>query len=1194
MVTPRSSPEGGPKKLIRYWSRCLWEAMLRDPKVTGEAMVESNWIQAGQLPLSVVDDLNAQLKKPDTSGAPRTGNLVYPDGHPPVSMDKPQRDPVRVLVAPYLLTAVTLPSRARQANAIPPFWVPALVMPNGELQPDPEHLPFVPRALLDPPIGNRLEHWPTPIASWNEYDRRIRDMLADRQEGWTARLQHAEDMFHKVAEITVAEWLQSLPQNCWQRESPVIVPWANQDRSARMILPVCEEWLEKDFLPGTILRVLSPPAERPTASESLIVADQWHLGHFGERPLNQKQRDAVRAVRLLKEGQVQAVNGPPGTGKTSLIKTLIADEVVNAAVAGAEPPCIIVTSTNNRAIRNVLEGLTLPDEDGLPDERKRWLPKLTHLAAFSASTVQAKDAEGLLLLKDLDAKIFSAGYADDAERCFLERFKAWRSSSGVGSLEGLAREVNLTCAEAALKEQLHKVVATIKAKATVVAQAEELVAKENSIRGCYEQLPVTIAVVRAYRTQAEADASAAKQTVSNLNEEHREAIETLGNRAERHPLWMRWFSFLPPVEARRAELLRHAAIALKYLAKDDRPLGSMAAVYNAIDAEFTVRKDAAAIRARDLEEAWTVWTELECWLAEHVDPKATDAFDSARRRIDVELRTRAFSLAMRFREAQFLSRRARWDPCWVLTENKGRQGRDTRPALLRTYAYVVPCVAATVYKAAGHCCYYDGDIERPMDLPIDLLIYDEAGQVSPDLGLPLLGLARRAVAVGDVHQLEPIERFNEASDDRLLQEEGFEEKQWSALRGQGLTHVRGSVMRAFHRATAHCDRDVKEPGVLLRHHFRCVPKIIRYCNDLVYNGQLIPDRPDEEAPWIAPMSWAHVRGDARKVRGSWGNQPEAEAIARWLAANGETIKKRYNSDLDQAVAVLTPYGSQTKLLREALRRHVSTVADGITIGTVHSLQGDECPIVVFSPTVTRTALDAAGTGRPFFDTRPSILNVAVSRAMSAFVVIGDMGLFDRAGQPLPSTVLARHLFTEPTNELLDVLPAVAVTAPEGTQRINGTPEHRELLVRAFEMARSRLLISSPFLTQGAIEADNVTDLIRRATKKQGVDVVVYSGSRISKDDGSSLKTLVAALEDAGARVLLTTRLHAKTLACDESLVVEGSFNWLSASRDPARAKKETSFAVWGRSAQPHAAAIEAEFAALNAVPLEEFAFVSQL
>ena len=48
-------------------------------------------------------------------------------------------------------------------------------------------------------------------------------------------------------------------------------------------------------------------------------------------------------------------------------------------------------------------------------------------------------------------------------------------------------------------------------------------------------------------------------------------------------------------------------------------------------------------------------------------------------------------------------------------------------------------------------------------------------------------------------------------------------------------------------------------------------------------------------------------------------------------------------------------------------------------------------------------------------------------------------------------------------------------------------------------------------------------------------------------------------------------------------MVEGSFNWLSATRDPERARKETSFAVWGSPAQAHAAAIEAEFAALDAV-----------
>jgi hypothetical protein len=158
---------------------------------------------------------------------------------------------------------------------------------------------------------------------------------------------------------------------------------------------------------------------------------------------------------------------------------------------------------------------------------------------------------------------------------------------------------------------------------------------------------------------------------------------------------------------------------------------------------------------------------------------------------------------MRIREAELLLGRGEWDKLWQTTEKQGRRGRwrrDTRPKLLKTYAFVVPCVVATVYKAATHCCYYDGECERPMDLPIDLLIYDEAGQVAPDVGLPLLGLARRAVAVGDPYQLEPVRSFGQPSDERLLRDRKIEELQQSALHLAGLTHSCGSVMRAFQQA----------------------------------------------------------------------------------------------------------------------------------------------------------------------------------------------------------------------------------------------------------------------------------------------------------------------------------------------------------------------------------------------------------
>jgi PLD-like domain len=179
-----------------------------------------------------------------------------------------------------------------------------------------------------------------------------------------------------------------------------------------------------------------------------------------------------------------------------------------------------------------------------------------------------------------------------------------------------------------------------------------------------------------------------------------------------------------------------------------------------------------------------------------------------------------------------------------------------------------------------------------------------------------------------------------------------------------------------------------------------------------------------------------------------------------------------------------------------------------------------------------------------------MLNVAVSRAEDAFVVIGDMGLFDEAGGQKPSSVLARHLFADPGNELSGVLPALAVTIPDLVERIDGTERHRALLVEAFEKSTRRLLISSPFLSQSAIEADEVTTLIR-AARKRNVEIDIYTGLKASRDrDGAFLESAISVLINAGARVWCTNRLHAKTLTFDQVVAVEGSFNWLSAPRNP--------------------------------------------
>jgi len=94
------------------------------------------------------------------------------------------------------------------------------------------------------------------------------------------------------------------------------------------------------------------------------------------------------------------------------------------------------------------------------------------------------------------------------------------------------------------------------------------------------------------------------------------------------------------------------------------------------------------------------------------------------------------------------------------------------------------------------------------------------------------------------------------------------------------------------------------PGIMLRHHFRCVPRVIAYCNELVYRGQLVPVRDPVESPSVPPMAWAHLRGDSQRAGPSWSNAPEAEAIARWIAGCRAAIEAEHGKFIEDLVAVL--------------------------------------------------------------------------------------------------------------------------------------------------------------------------------------------------------------------------------------------------------------------------------------------------
>jgi hypothetical protein len=221
------------------------------------------------------------------------------------------------------------------------------------------------------------------------------------------------------------------------------------------------------------------------------------------------------------------------------------------------------------------------------------------------------------------------------------------------------------------------------------------------------------------------------------------------------------------------------------------------------------------------------------------------------------------------------------------------------------------------------------------------------------------------------------------------------------------------------------------------------------------------------------------------------------------------------------------------------------------VGTVHALQGAERRVVLFSPTY---GLNTA-PGATFFDRHRSILNVAISRAQDAFLIFGNMHLFQPNGSH-PSAVIGRFLFQGGDNELKDVPPRLLVPGYDMApgQLIRGLADHRMALDEAFTTAKSCIVIVSPFLAKAAIAGDQILDNIKRARAK-AVQVRVISDREINQGNKATLQQFdecVQALKSAGASVQLVRSqgVHSKMVLVDNSWLVVGSFNWLSAVRDP--------------------------------------------
>ncbi|WP_281438199.1 DEAD/DEAH box helicase, partial [Escherichia coli] len=735
-----------------------------------------------------------------------------------------------------------------------------------------------------------------------ETDEEREARYAALQQDWRQYLDDSERLLKNVA----GDWIKN-PEQYELAEHGYIVKTAQSGGASFHILSLYDHLLvcKKD------VPLFNRFASREVhAAESLLAPGAKfsdRLGHSGDKfPLAKAQRDALSHFLDARHGDILAVNGPPGTGKTTLVLSIIATQWARAALEKSEPPVIIATSTNNQAVTNIIEAFGKDFSQGTGAMAGRWLPELKSFGAYFPSSTRKAEAAKKYQTEDFFNQVESKEYVEDALLFYLEKAKAAFPEKECSSPEKVI-------------ELLH---------GQLVAKSEQL-----------KRLNATWQTLSQVRAARELIANDIEQYLDNLNKllSGQEQKVTLLKSAKTE--WKKYragesliyslFSWLPAVRSKRQYQIQlfledklGALIAGNQWSDPETIERNIDGLLNSAEREQTTYRqqiDSAHEIVLKEQQAVQEWQRLAFDLGYEGDEELS--FSQADELADTQIRFPAFLLTTHYWEGRWLMDMARIDD---LQEEKKKKGAKGVTARWQRRMKLIPCVVMTCYMLPGNMQISEHKGQRKFEKSYlydfaDLLIVDEAGQVLPEVAAASFALAKKALVIGDTEQIPPIWSIAPAIDvgnmlaEKILSGSTQEEitEKYTAIADLGKSAASGSVMKIAQFASRYQYDPELARGMYLYEHRRCFDNIIGYCNTLCYHGKLLPKRGREESNLMPAMGYLHIDGKGEQASsGSRYNLLEAETIAAWLAENQQNIEAHYGKSLHEVVGIVTPFSAQ--------------------------------------------------------------------------------------------------------------------------------------------------------------------------------------------------------------------------------------------------------------------------------------------
>ncbi len=257
----------------------------------------------------------------------------------------------------------------------------------------------------------------------------------------------------------------------------------------------------------------------------------------------------------------------------------------------------------------------------------------------------------------------------------------------------------------------------------------------------------------------------------------------------------------------------------------------------------------------------------------------------------------------------------------------------------------------------------------------DILIIDEASQCDIVSALPLFYRAKHLVIIGDPFQLKHISLLTESQDRQLATTHQVPEELFTKL---------SYTKHSLYDFAEEIKKKNNESPVLLNEHYRCHHDIIDFSNEYYY-GRKLSIATDESRLLHHPtlqkrILWHQVKGKTVHAKSPY-NEEEAERVVE------ETLRiLKIAAETNASIGIVTLFRAQSELISEKLQKFKDLFENEITIGTAHKFQGDEKDIILFSPGISN---DAKPGTLHWIQTTNQLLNVAVTRARSLFIIVGD-------------------------------------------------------------------------------------------------------------------------------------------------------------------------------------------------------------